>query len=217
MKNLVNKIAELISKKEGRVVVGISGHGAAGKPSLANELIEILGQDKVNYINTDPYIIPTSSIRKYALIQYEYENKKYRAKMTACHPGAHNIEALERDIRMTKDGLNLYTIETKYKKSLFISANKKINIIEGMSVAFTDPDLFDMKVYLYTDRETELMRRTSRDLAVRGTSVELLKQSHEGRRIQYEVFMHPYHRNFDLVIKNSNEGFIVEKDNLGMI
>ncbi len=83
-----------------------------------------------------------------------------------------------------------------------------------MSVAFTNPDLFDLKVYLYTDGETELMRRSSRDVTERGTSLEFLRQSHEERRIQYELFMHPYHQNFDIVIKNSNEGYFLEKDNL---
>ena len=33
------------------------------------------------------------------------------------------------------------------------------------------------------------------------------------RRIQYELFMHPYHRNFDVVLKNSNEDYFLEKDN----
>lgn len=93
-----------------------------------------------------------------------------------------------------------------------------------MSIAFTNPDLFDIKVHLYTDLncnikcntlcETELMRRSSRDITERGTSLEFLRQSHEERRIQYELFMHPYHRNFDIVIRNSNEGYFLEKYNL---
>lgn len=133
--------------------------------------------------------------------------------MTACHPGAHLIDALERDIRMIRNGLDIYTIETQYTKSNLISSQKRINIIEGMSVAFTNPKLFDLKVYLYTDGETELMRRTSRDVTKRGTSIEFLRNSHEERRIQYELFMHPYHRYFDLVIKNTNEDYVPSPTN----
>jgi uridine kinase len=81
-----------------------------------------------------------------------------------------------------------------------------------MSVAFTNPDLFDLKVYLYTDGETELMRRSIRDVSERGTDINYLRKSHEMRRIQYELFMHPYHNNFDIVLKNSNEEYILEKD-----
>lgn len=196
------------------MIIGISGHGASGKTRFANRLIKLLGLGDVNYINTDPYIIASSNIRKYAFINYKYKNENHRYKMTACHPGAHNISALERDIHMIRDGLDIYTLGTHYMKSNLISSQKKINIIEGMSVAFTNPDLFDIKVYLYTDGETELMRRSSRDVTERGTSLEFLRQSHEERRIQYELFMHPYHRNFDIVIRNSNEGYFLEKYNL---
>ncbi|NRG47231.1 hypothetical protein HRF87_21120, partial [Bacillus sp. CRN 9] len=87
----------------------------------------------------------------------------------------------------------------------------KVNIVEGMSVAFINPNLFDLKIYLYTDGETEFDRRSVRDVSERDTDINYLKQSHEERRIQYELFMHPYHRNFDIVLKSSNEELLVEK------
>ena len=61
------------------------------------------------------------------------------------------------------------------------------------------------------DDETELMRRSSRDVTERGSKVDLVIRSHEQRRIQYKLFMHPYHENFDIIIKNSNEGYVLEK------
>nr|WP_289038890.1 P-loop NTPase fold protein [uncultured Allobacillus sp.] len=216
MDNILQEIAKLIVNDERQIIVGVSGQGASGKTSFTNRLIKLLADCEINYLNTDPHIIPSSNIRKYAVIHYDYKHKNHRYKMTACHPGAHNISALEQDIRMIRDGLDIYTIGTNYMKSNLISSQNRITIIEGMSVAFTDLSLFDIKVYLYTDGETELMRRTSRDVSERGTSIEFLKQSHEERRIQYELFMHPYHRNFDIVIKNSNEGFSIEKNNLDL-
>ena len=57
MENVIHKIANWISATDNRITIGISGHGASGKATLANNLIKILGQDCVNYINTDPYII----------------------------------------------------------------------------------------------------------------------------------------------------------------
>lgn len=210
MENILHEIANLISTKEKRMTIGISGHGASGKTTFANNILKILGHDCVNYINTDPYIIG-SHLRKYALIDYEYKNQRHHDKMTACHPAAHNILALERDIHMMRDGRDFYTIGTNYSKSTLISSQNKINIVEGMSVAFTDVDLYDLKVYLYTDGETELMRRSIRDVSERGTDINYLRKSHEMRRIQYELFMHPYHENFDVVLKNSNEEYILEK------
>lgn len=214
MDNILYKIAKLIRSNERKVIIGISGHGAAGKTTFTNQLIKLLGQDDVNYINTDPYIISTSNMRKYAVINYEYKNENHRYKMTACHPAAHNISILERDIHMIRDGLDIYTLSIDNTKSKLSSSEKKIHIIEGMSVAFTNPDLFDLKIYLYTDGETELMRRSFRDVTERRVNLNFLRQSHEERRIQYELFMHPYHQNFDIVIRNSNEGFFLEKDKL---
>jgi uridine kinase len=211
MDKVLHKIINLISSQDKRITIGISGHGASGKTTFAHNLLKLLGHDDVNYINTDPYIIG-SHLRKYTLIHYEFNNKQHHDKMTACHPAAHNIFALERDIHMMRDGLDFYTIATNYTKSTFISSQSKINIVEGMSVAFTDPNLYDLKVYLYTDGETELIRRSIRDVSQRGTDINYLRKSHEERRIQYDLFMHPYHRNFDIVLKNSNEDYILEKD-----
>jgi uridine kinase len=212
MDKVLNKIANLISSEDKRVIIGISGHGASGKTTFAHNLLKLLGHEDVNYINTDPYIIG-SHLRKYTIIDYEYKNEHHHDKMTACHPAAHNILALERDIRMMREGLDFYTIETNYLKSTLISSHNRVNIVEGMSVAFIDPNLFDLKVYLYTDGETELTRRSLRDVSERGTDINYLRKSHDERRIQYDLFMHPFHRNFDIVLKNSNEGYILEGGN----
>ncbi|MCH1627720.1 uridine kinase family protein [Ferdinandcohnia quinoae] len=210
MDTLLNDIAKFIRDKNQKIIIGISGHGASGKTTFANNLLKLLETNDVNYLNTDPYIIG-STIRKFAAINYEYMNENHHYKMTACHPAAHNLTALERDIMMIRDGLDFYTIDAHYSKSTLISSKNQVNIIEGMSVAFINPNLFDLKIYLYTDGETELMRRSIRDVSERGTEMTYLRKSHDERRIQYDVFMHPYHRNFDIVIRNSNEGYLLEK------
>lgn len=210
MDKILQGIANFINKTDKRLIIGISGHGASGKTTFATSLAKLLEQQGVNELNTDPYIIG-SHLRKYAVIDYEYKNKNHHYKMTACHPAAHHVSALERDINMIRDGLDLYTIGTHYIKSSLLSSQNKITIVEGMSVAFTNPDLYDLTIYLYTDGETELMRRSERDVSERGIDIHYVRQSHEERRIQYDLFMHPFHRSFDIVIKNSNEEVIVEK------
>ncbi|RSD26879.1 uridine kinase family protein [Mesobacillus subterraneus] len=210
MDKVLQEIANMINRTDKRVVVGISGHGGSGKTTFAYNLMKFLQPAEVNYMNTDSYIVG-SNLRKFTSIEYEYKNELHHDKMTACHPAAHNILALERDVHMLRDGVDFYTIGTHYSKSELLSSDKKINIVEGMSMAFTNPDLYDYKIYLYTDGETELVRRSSRDVSERGSDLGYLRKSHDQRRIQYEVFMHPYHQNFDIVIKNSNEDYTVEK------
>ncbi|MNO45497.1 Phosphoribulokinase [compost metagenome] len=210
MDKVLHEIANWISAEDKRVTIGISGHGGSGKTTFAHNLVKLLEHEDVNDLNTDPYIIG-SHLRKYTFINYEFMNEHHHHKMTACHSAAHNILALERDLRMMRDGLDFYTIDTDYIKSTLISSRNRVNIVEGMSVAFADPRLFDLKVYLYTDGETELMRRSLRDVTERGTDINDLRKSHEDRRIQYELFMHPFHQNFDIVIKNSNDDYVLEK------
>ncbi|MGK9485700.1 uridine kinase family protein [Bacillus cereus group sp. MYBK29-1] len=211
MDKLLQEIINWLRVSDEKIVIGISGHGAAGKTTFANRLVNLLNQNEVNYINTDPYIV-SSDIRKHAVIHYTYQNENHRYKMTACHPAAHHLAALERDIQMVRAGLDFYTIDTHYMKSKLISSENKVTIVEGMSAAFINPDLFDLKIYFYTDGETELMRRSSRDIAERGTDINYLRQSHEERRIQYEVFMHSYSQRFDIIIKTSDETMCLEKN-----
>lgn len=81
-----------------------------------------------------------------------------------------------------------------------------------MSVAFINPKLFDLKIYFYTDGETELKRRSGRDVMERGIDINYLMQSHEERRIQYELFMHSYSEHFDIIFKTFDETVCIEKN-----
>lgn len=211
MEKILQEILNWIKLNDRRIIIGISGHGAAGKTTFANKLVNCLNQNEVNYMNTDPYIV-SSDIRKQTIIDYTYQNEKHCFKMTACHPAAHHLPSLERDIQMVREGLDLLTIDTHYMKSTLISSKTKLTIIEGMSVAFINPELFDLKIYFYTDSETELMRRWGRDVFERGTDINYLKQSHEERRIQYELFMHSYSQPFDIIFKTSDEVMCLEKN-----
>jgi uridine kinase len=212
MDQVLTGICNYIKDQNQKLLIGISGHGAAGKTHFTTELIKHLDSKKVNYMNTDPYIV--SNVRRHAFIDYEYNGKKHHYKMTACHPFAHHVFALERDLKMIRAGLDLYTIGTPYTKSHLLSSQNKVNLIEGMTVSFVNPDLFDLTIYLYSDGDTEFRRRSIRDVSERGANINDLKQSHQERRIQYELFMHSYHKNFDIVIRTTNDSYIIEKNNL---
>jgi len=213
METILKEILRWVKQADKNIIIGISGHGAAGKTTFAKKLIHALDQDEVNYLNTDPYIVD-SDIRKQSILEYTYQNEHHRFKMTACHPAAHHLPSLERDVQMIREGLDLMTIDTHYMKSALISSKKQITIVEGMCVAFIDPELFDLKIYFYTDGSTELKRRLGRDVLERGTDINYLKQSHDERRIQYELFMHPHCQHFDMVIKTQDDEVLIEKNTL---
>jgi len=213
METILKEILKWVKQADKKIIIGISGHGAAGKTTFAKKLIHALHQDQVNYLNTDPYIV-NSNIRKQTILDYTYQNEHHRFKMTACHPAAHHLPSLERDVQMIRAGLDLMTIDTHYMKSTLISSKKQITIVEGMCVAFIDPELLDLKIYFYTDGDTELKRRSDRDVIERGIDINYLKQSHDERRIQYELFMHPHCQHFDMVIKTQDDEILIEKNTL---
>ncbi|WGT40324.1 phosphoribulokinase [Lysinibacillus sp. 1 U-2021] len=213
METILKEILKWVKQADNKIIIGISGHGAAGKTTFAKKLIHALDQDEVNYLNTDPYIV-NSDIRKQTILNYTYQNEHHRFKMTACHPAAHHLPSLERDVQMIRAGLDFMTIDTNYMKSTLISSKKQITIVEGMCVAFIDPQLLDLKIYFYTDGATELKRRSDRDVLERGTDINYLKQSHDERRIQYELFMHPHCQHFDMVIKTQDDEILIEKNTL---
>ncbi|MFD2830741.1 phosphoribulokinase [Corticicoccus populi] len=211
MKKLVENMIRFIEvSKEKHLIIGISGHGAAGKTMFAERLCSALEPGTYNYLNTDPYIIH-GTYRKHLEAVYEYNGQIHRFKPTACMPSAHELSGLERDLKSIKGGRDVLTIHKEWMPEEVMSAGYSVTVVEGMSIAFLDPALFDCSVYIYTDGETELNRRLDRDINDRGRKTEALYQSHEERRIQYELFMHPESVHFDILVNHSNDQFKIER------
>ncbi|MFD1174365.1 uridine kinase family protein [Oceanobacillus picturae] len=209
MDKLIQEIVCWVHNSDKKLIIGISGHGAAGKTTFTQRLMEKIDCE-INYLNTDPYIV-SSSLRKYAVIDYAVKGTLHRFKMTACHPAAHHVSSLERDVRMLKGNMDIRKLGTPYSEAEVLFSQRKLTVVEGMSVAFANPELFDLLIYFYTDSETELERRLVRDIKERGIDIAYLKQSHNERRIQYEIFMHPYRSHFDIIIKSSKDTFKIKK------
>lgn len=116
METILKEILKWVKQADKKIIIGISGHGAAGKTTFTKKLIHALHQDQVNYLNTDPYIV-NSDIRKQTILDYTYQNEHHRFKMTACHPAAHHLPSLERDVQdksRTRFNDNRYTLYEKY-------------------------------------------------------------------------------------------------------
>lgn len=191
--------------QEGRVkTLGIYGHGASGKTTFTQELCAYLDEERVNLLETDPYIIaePRSSV-----VPKETPDQK----TTACMPVAHELASLERDVRALQAGMELLTIDKPWQPSRVLSGKKDLLIVEGMSVAFLPKELFDLTICFYTDDQTELERRLKRDTAYRNREASWIERTHQERRDQYWTYYHPYVDQATIVICQAAEQFIVEK------
>ena len=197
-------IKRLVSEIEsGKIkTLGIYGHGASGKSTFAQELYQELDSQKVNLLETDPYI--TSG--RHLVVPKETPDQK----VTACLPVAHELASLQRDILALQAGMDVLTIEEAWKASEVLSGAKPILIVEGMSVGFLPKELFDKTVCFYTDEETELKRRLARDTTVRNGDASFILASQQMRREQYLRYYKTTESMADILVDQSGNQFIIK-------
>ena len=197
-------IEQLVSEIEtGKVkTLGIYGHGASGKSTFAQELYQVLDAEKVNLLETDPYI--TSG--RHLVVPKETPDQK----VTACLPVAHELASLQRDILALQAGMDVLTIEEPWKASEILSGEKTILIVEGMSVGFLPKELFDKTICFYTDEETELKRRLARDTTVRNRDTKFILASQQMRRMQYLQYYKETESRADILIDQSDDKFQIK-------
>ena len=197
-------IDQLISEIEtGKVkTLGIYGHGASGKSTFAQELFQALDSEKVNLLETDPYI----TSERHLVVPKQAPNQK----VTACLPVAHELASLERDILALKAGMDILTIDEPWKASEVLSGSKPILIVEGMSVGFLPKELFDKTICFNTDEETELKRRLARDTTMRNRDASFVLASHQMRREQYQQYYKETESKADILVDQSADKFKVK-------
>ena len=200
-KELVERLVSEI--ESGKVkTLGIYGHGASGKSTFAQELYQELDSQKVNLLETDPYI--TSG--RHLVVPKETPDQK----VTACLPVAHELASLQRDILALQAGMDVLTIEEPWKASEVLSGAKPILIVEGMSVGFLPKELFDKTICFYTDEETELKRRLARDTTVRNRDTKFILASQQMRRMQYLQYYKETESRADILIDQSDDKFQIK-------
>lgn len=197
-------IERLVSEIElGKVkTLGIYGHGASGKSTFAQELYQVLDAEKVNLLETDPYI----TSERHLVVPKETPDQK----VTACLPVAHELASLQRDILALQAGMDVLTIEEPWKASEVLSGAKPILIVEGMSVGFLPKELFDKTICFYTDEDTELKRRLARDTTVRNRDTKFILASQQMRRMQYLQYYKETESRADILVDQSDDKFQIK-------
>ncbi|MFS9058597.1 uridine kinase family protein [Streptococcus infantis] len=198
-------INSLVSEIElGKIkALGIYGHGASGKSTFAQELFQVLDSEKVNLLETDPYI----TSERHLVVPKQAPDQK----VTACLPVAHELASLQRDILALQAGMDDLTIEEPWKASEVLSGAKPILIVEGMSVGFLPKELFDKTICFYTDEETELKRRLARDTTVRNRDTKFILASQQMRRMQYLQYYKETESKADILVDQSEDKFEVKR------
>ena len=179
------------------VLVGITGGTGSGKTSLAEKVLERVGQDRCMLLAHDAYYKDGSSLSagEQAAINYD-------------HPEAYDTSLLVQDLRDLKAGRpvpHLTYDHASYARRVLPDAltPKPVVILEGILVLAEEAlrRLMDIKLFIDADADVRILRRLERDIRDRGRSFESVQRQYLGSvRPMHLEFVEPSKRYADLII-----------------
>ena len=182
------------------LIIGIAGGTGSGKSTFAERLAEEFKEDMA-VIYYDNYYKARNDI--------PLEERK---KINYDHPDAFDTDLLIRDIKKLKNDEEInspvydFTCHNRSSSTRLVRP-KKIILIEGIFTLQNQEirDLLDIKIYVETDADERILRRTIRDIKERGRSLEdIYEQYVETVKPMHNLYVEPTKALADLII---NGGF----------
>jgi uridine kinase len=188
---------QIMSVRSAPLVIGIAGGSGSGKTTVAQEILNRVGPERIAYLPHDAYYKDLSGLPP---VQ--------RAEVNFDHPNSLDNDLLISHVRLLKAGrpakLPVYDFSTHSRtdKTILISPRKVI-IVEGILI-FAEPELrplFDIKIFVDTDSDLRFIRRLQRDISERGRTTEsVIHQYLKTVRPMHLEFVEPSKRYADLII-----------------
>jgi uridine kinase len=186
--------------------IAIAGGSGSGKTTIARSVVDLVGRDKVIYIQQDAYYRDQTHL-----------TIKDRKKINYDHPDALELDLMAKHLNDLRNGQPIerpvYDFESHTRTTDTITlVPEPAVIVEGILV-LSDPELreqFDLRVYIDTDADLRLIRRLRRDILERGRTVEsVLSQYERTVRPMHDRFVEPSKRYADIIIPEGiNQGAI---------
>ena len=145
-------------------MIGIAGGSGSGKTTVAQEILQRVGSDRIAYIQHDSYYKDLTGLPP-----------TQRAEVNFDHPNSLETELLIRHVEKLKAGqpieVPVYDFSTDSRTGeTFMVQPHRVIIVEGILI-FVEPALralFDVKIFVDTDPDVRLIRRLQRDITERG-------------------------------------------------
>ena len=179
------------------LVIGIAGGSGSGKTTVAQEILQRVGQDRIAFLQHDSYYKDLSGL---APAQH--------AEINFDHPNSLETELLTQHIASLRDGqpveVPIYDFATDSRTShTFTIQPHRVIIVEGILI-FTEAalrNMFDVKIFVDTDSDLRFIRRLERDINERSRSTEsVIKQYLLTVRPMHLEFVEPSKRYADVII-----------------
>ena len=179
------------------LIIGIAGGSGSGKSTVTQELIDLIGEEKVTLIQQDSYYKDQSHLPLEERMKTSYDN-----------PLSFDEALLVDHLKDLKMGKTIqmpqydYTVHNRKKDFVELKADKVI-ILEGILILAEESirDLLDIKVFVDTDADVRIIRRILRDIKERSRSLEsIILQYMSTVRPAHLQFVEPSKRYADIII-----------------
>ncbi len=179
------------------LVIGIAGGSGSGKTTVAQEILQRVGPDRIAFLQHDSYYKDLSGLPPTQHAQVNFD-----------HPNSLETELLIEHIGSLRDGravrVPIYDFSTDSRTpETFTVQPHRVIIVEGILI-FVEAALrkmFDVKIFVDTDADLRFIRRLERDIAERGRTTEsVIKQYQSTVRPMHLEFVEPSKRYADVII-----------------
>ena len=179
------------------LVIGIAGGSGSGKTTVAQEILQRVGRERIAFLQHDSYYKDLSGLPP-----------TQRAQINFDHPNSLETELLIQHVASLRDGkaveVPIYDFSTDRRTSqTFTVQPQRVILVEGILI-FTEAtlrEMFDVKIFVDTDADLRFIRRLERDLAERGRTTEsVIKQYQSTVRPMHLEFVEPSKRYADVII-----------------
>ena len=186
-------------------VIGVAGGSGSGKTTIAKKIIEMIGRDRVAWVQHDGYYRhrPELSLE-------EREGQNYD------HPRSLESELMVAQVKDLINGLPAAIPVYDFANHLRSSEVKLVEpapiiLLEGILIFAEQEllDLMDVKIFVDTDSDVRFIRRLKRDMEERGRTMEsVVEQYMTTVRPMHLQFVEPSKRKADVIIPEGGHNHV---------
>lgn len=189
------------------IILAIVGDSAAGKSTLTNGLVRILGEERVTTVCTDDY--------------HKYDRKE-RAELgiTPLHPDCNYLDVLELHLERLHYGQPFLKPVYEHSTGTLVRPEyvkpREFVIVEGL-LGFHSPvmrQFYDVKVFLDPPEDLRTAWKIKRDTTKRGYTADQVRAEMKKREADTLKYIRPQREHADIVVRfHPDEG--IEPENAG--
>jgi uridine kinase len=179
------------------LVIGIAGGSGSGKTTVAQEILNRVGPDRIAFLQHDSYYKDLTGLPP-----------TQRAEVNFDHPNSLETDLLIQHVLALRDGhavqVPIYDFAHHRRTGeTFAVLPHRVIMVEGILIFVEKAlrDLFDIKIFVDTDADLRFIRRLERDISERGRTTESVIHQYQATvRPMHLEFVEPSKRYADVII-----------------